>query len=127
MLDNQRMQCTSKLGEMLSLPRNTQDESDKILTKKIGVASDADFPVRAARDCRSVRATRVRPRKSGAPPGPGRHTSHCDDCRHSVMIELHELAQRHQLDMQTPLLTISKAMRCTRCGAREGMLLAGAT
>ena len=49
------------------------------------------------------------------------------ECRHSVMIELHELAQRHQLDMQTPLLTIPKAMRCTRCGAREGMLLAGAT
>ena len=28
--------------------------------------------------------------------------------------------------MLTPLLTISKAMRCTRCGARKGMLLAGA-
>ena len=27
---------------------------------------------------------------------------------------------------QTPLLTISKAMRCTRCGARKGMLLAKA-
>jgi hypothetical protein len=45
---------------------------------------------------------------------------HCDDCRHSVMVEPHELAQRHQLDMLTPLLTISKAMRCTRCGARRG-------
>jgi hypothetical protein len=45
--------------------------------------------------------------------------------RHRIMIEPHELAQRHQLDMQTPLLTISKAMRCTRCGA-EGVLLAGA-
>ena len=33
---------------------------------------------------------------------------HCDDCRHSVMIEPHELAQRHHLDMVTPLLTISK-------------------
>ena len=42
---------------------------------------------------------------------------HCDDCRHSVMIEPAELAQRHRLDMQTPLLTISKAMRCTRCEA----------
>ena len=39
MLDNQRMQCTSKLGEMLSLPRNTQDESDKILICEISVAS----------------------------------------------------------------------------------------
>jgi len=45
---------------------------------------------------------------------------HCDGCRHSVMIEPHELTQRHRLDMQTPLLTISKAMRCTRCGARKG-------
>ena len=44
---------------------------------------------------------------------------HCDDCRHSIMIEPHELAQRHQLDMRTPLLTISKAMRCARCGARR--------
>ena len=45
---------------------------------------------------------------------------HCDDCRHSIMVEPAELAQRHRLDMQTPLLTISKAMRCTRCGARRG-------
>jgi hypothetical protein len=45
---------------------------------------------------------------------------HCDGCRHSVMIEPHELAQRHRLDMLTPLLTISRAMRCTRCGARKG-------
>ena len=45
---------------------------------------------------------------------------HCDGCRHSIMIEPHELAQRHRLDMLTPLLTISKAMRCTRCGARKG-------
>jgi len=33
---------------------------------------------------------------------------HCDDCRHSIMIEPHELAQRHQLDMQTPLLMIAR-------------------
>jgi hypothetical protein len=45
---------------------------------------------------------------------------HCDDCRHSVMVEPDELARRHRLDMLTPLLTISKAMRCTRCGARRG-------
>jgi hypothetical protein len=45
---------------------------------------------------------------------------HWDDCRHSVMIEPHELARRHQLDMLTPLLTISKAMRCTRWGGRKG-------
>jgi hypothetical protein len=45
---------------------------------------------------------------------------HCDGCRHSVMIEPCELAQRRRLDMQTPLLTISKAMRCTFCGAKKG-------
>ena len=35
------------------------------------------------------------------------------------------LAQ-HRLDMLTPPLTITKAMRCTRWGA-EGVLLAGAS
>jgi hypothetical protein len=40
---------------------------------------------------------------------------HCDSCRHSIMVEPHELARR--LDMLTPLLAISKAMRCTRCRA----------
>jgi hypothetical protein len=41
---------------------------------------------------------------------------HCDDCRHSVMIR----AARARPTALTPLLTISKAMRCTRCGARRG-------
>ena len=45
---------------------------------------------------------------------------HCDDCRHSVMIEPHELARQYQLDLLTPLLTISRAMRSTRCGAWNG-------
>ena len=45
---------------------------------------------------------------------------HCDGCRHSIMIEPDELARRHRLEMLTPLLTISKAMRCSRCGARKG-------
>ena len=35
------MQCTSKLGEMLSLPRNTHDESDKNLMEMISIASGA--------------------------------------------------------------------------------------
>jgi hypothetical protein len=39
------------------------------------------------------------------------------------MIEPHELAQRHRLDILTPLLTISKAM----LWGAEGMLLAGAS
>jgi hypothetical protein len=28
--------------------------------------------------------------------------------------------RRHGLDMQTPLLTLSRALRCTHCGEREG-------
>ena len=36
-----KMQCTSKLGEMLSLSRNTQDRSDKTLMKMISIASGA--------------------------------------------------------------------------------------
>jgi hypothetical protein len=50
---------------------------------------------------------------------------HCDSCRHSIMIEPHELAQRYRLDVLKPLLMISKAMHCALRGA-EGLLLAGA-
>ena len=31
-----------------------------------------------------------------------------------------ELVDRYGLDMRTPLLTISCALRCTRCGDRKG-------
>ena len=34
---------------------------------------------------------------------------------HTVMVPPRELAERHGLDMLTPLLTISRRMRCTRC------------
>jgi DNA-directed RNA polymerase subunit RPC12/RpoP len=44
----------------------------------------------------------------------------CDHCQHTVMIAPRELADRHGLDMQTPLLTLSRALRCTRCGERKG-------
>jgi hypothetical protein len=44
---------------------------------------------------------------------------HCDNCGYSVMTEPYELADRHKLDMLTPLLTISIAMRCMHCGARK--------
>jgi hypothetical protein len=43
---------------------------------------------------------------------------HRNDCRHSVTIEPAELAQRHQLDMQTPLLTISKQCAAHAVGRR---------
>jgi DNA-directed RNA polymerase subunit RPC12/RpoP len=44
----------------------------------------------------------------------------CDECAHTVMVKPQEFAERHRLDMFTPLLTISRRMRCTRCGARKG-------
>ena len=44
----------------------------------------------------------------------------CDGCQHTVMIAPRELANRHGLDMQTPLLTLSRALRCSRCGERKG-------
>ena len=48
----------------------------------------------------------------------------CDDCRHSVIVEPHELARQHQLDMQTSLLTISKGISLTeRCQSRQRALL----
>ena len=50
---------------------------------------------------------------------------HCDDCRHSVMIEPHALAQQHGLDMLTPLLTISKGDALHALWSAEGMLPAG--
>jgi DNA-directed RNA polymerase subunit RPC12/RpoP len=44
----------------------------------------------------------------------------CDACARSVMVKPRDFAERHGLDMLTPLLTISRRMRCTRCGARKG-------
>jgi hypothetical protein len=32
----------------------------------------------------------------------------CDACQYNVIIAPHELADRHALDMQTPLLTLSR-------------------
>ena len=42
------------------------------------------------------------------------------------MIDPHELAQRHRLDMLTPLLTVSKAMALHTLWGAEGRLSAGA-
>ena len=44
----------------------------------------------------------------------------CDECAHTAMVKPREFAERHGLDMLTPLLTVSRRMRCTRCGARKG-------
>jgi DNA-directed RNA polymerase subunit RPC12/RpoP len=44
----------------------------------------------------------------------------CDWCQHYVMVEVRPFAERHRLDMLAPLLTISRALKCTRCGERKG-------
>jgi DNA-directed RNA polymerase subunit RPC12/RpoP len=44
----------------------------------------------------------------------------CDGCGHSMLVNPREFAAQHKLDMLTPMLTISRRMRCTRCGARKG-------
>jgi DNA-directed RNA polymerase subunit RPC12/RpoP len=44
----------------------------------------------------------------------------CDGCAHTVMVKPRDFAEHHRLDMLTLLLTISRRMRCTRCGARKG-------
>ena len=44
----------------------------------------------------------------------------CDECAHTVMVKPRDFAERHGLDMLTPLLAISRRMRCSRCGARKG-------
>jgi hypothetical protein len=44
----------------------------------------------------------------------------CEGCEHTVMIAPRELADRHGLDKHTPLQTLSRALRCTRCGEGRG-------
>ena len=51
---------------------------------------------------------------------------HCDDCRHSIMIEPHELAQRHRLDMQNSAAHHFKGDALHTLRSAERMLLAGA-
>ena len=44
----------------------------------------------------------------------------CDWCQHHVVVAPRELADRHGPDMHTPLLTVSRALRCKRCGEQKG-------
>ena len=37
----------------------------------------------------------------------------CDQCQYCVMIEVRGFAEQHGLDMRTPLLTISRALKCS--------------
>ena len=50
------------------------------------------------------------------------HVVRCYECAHTVMVKPREFAERHGLDMLTPMLTISRRMRCTRCEARRAAL-----
>ena len=43
----------------------------------------------------------------------------CDWCQRSVYADVRAFAMGHRLDMLTPLLTISRRLRCTRCGYRR--------
>jgi hypothetical protein len=40
----------------------------------------------------------------------------CDQCQHNVMTDVRAFADRHGLDMRTPLLAISRALKCSKCG-----------
>ncbi len=43
----------------------------------------------------------------------------CDACGHSITPEPRELANEHQLDMETPLLLIARRLKCTHCNERK--------
>jgi len=43
----------------------------------------------------------------------------CDICAYIVMMEPEAPAASNGVDMLTPLLSVSQALRCTRCGERK--------
>ena len=43
----------------------------------------------------------------------------CGWCQRSVYADVREFATQHELNMLTPLLTVSRRLRCTRCGYRR--------
>lgn len=44
----------------------------------------------------------------------------CDGCIRWRQVDPQDFAAQHGLAMHTPLLTIARALRCDRCGARKG-------
>jgi hypothetical protein len=44
----------------------------------------------------------------------------CDQCAHRTVEEPRLFAARHNLDLLTPMLTVSKRLKCTKCGKRKG-------
>jgi hypothetical protein len=44
----------------------------------------------------------------------------CECCNRIVLEDARLFAARHGLAMETPLLKISRRLRCTQCGGRRG-------
>jgi hypothetical protein len=44
----------------------------------------------------------------------------CDHCAHSTIEDPRLFAARHNLDLLTPMLRVSKRLKCTKCGERKG-------
>jgi hypothetical protein len=44
----------------------------------------------------------------------------CDACSRSTVEDPRLFAARHSLDLLTPMLIVSKRLRCTQCGERKG-------
>ena len=43
----------------------------------------------------------------------------CDECAHDVITTPAFMHEKHGLDWRTPLLTISRSLRCSCCGSRK--------
>jgi hypothetical protein len=44
----------------------------------------------------------------------------CDACSRTSVEDPRLFAARHNLDLMTPMLNVSKRLRCTKCGERKG-------
>jgi hypothetical protein len=44
----------------------------------------------------------------------------CDTCQHATVEDPRLFAARHHLDLLTPMLTLSRKLRCTRCNGQWG-------
>ena len=43
----------------------------------------------------------------------------CNSCSHSITPAPREFAHHHHLDMKTPLLTIGRRLKCSKCNERK--------
>jgi predicted adenine nucleotide alpha hydrolase (AANH) superfamily ATPase len=44
----------------------------------------------------------------------------CDHCAHTTIEDPRLFAARHNLDLLTPMLTVSRRLRCTKCEECKG-------